>query len=304
MFFRVRFEKGVSSMSAVLHHSSREFQDEVDHRFHVLARYWRDLYSGSDLFSVIHQERHHRLLGWCRQLTLPPGARVLDIGCGAGVQAVDLALSGAVVDGLDPVHAMVELGRKRAEEYRVAGQVHFVVGDAHHLPYPDESYDVVIAMGVLPYLYDPTRALDEIRRVLKPNGYVIVSSHNTYRMAQLLDPRFSVFTRPLRDVAHRLTRDKFRHTVPVRTFTLDALSALLANNSLSMSAWQSFGFGPFSFLGFHPFTDKTGVAIHRRFQAAADRGVPVLKNTGNQHLVLARKSGARSPRRPLRVSSI
>jgi len=106
-----------------------------------------------------------------------PGARVVDIGCGAGTDLLLAALhvgsSGRAI-GVDMTAAM----RERAQEGAGAcGLAHVDVraGEATALPLDDGSVDVVISNGVLNLVPEKQAAIDEIRRVLKPGGRVQIA---------------------------------------------------------------------------------------------------------------------------------
>ena len=72
-----------------------------------------------------------------RELT--PGARVLDVGCGAGQLALPAARAGAVVTGVDIATNLIEQARARAEAEGLA--IRFDEGDAEQLPYDDAAFD-------------------------------------------------------------------------------------------------------------------------------------------------------------------
>jgi ubiquinone/menaquinone biosynthesis C-methylase UbiE len=103
---------------------------------------------------------------------LPPGATVVDIGCGAGM---DLMLAASAVGvtgqaiGIDMTEAMAERARAAA---RAMGFAHVEVraGDALDLPVNSESVDFVITNGVLNLAPDKRQAFGEVFRVLKPDG--------------------------------------------------------------------------------------------------------------------------------------
>jgi SAM-dependent methyltransferase len=103
---------------------------------------------------------------------LRPGERVVDIGCGAGIDSLIAAKmvgpDGQVI-GVDMTPAMLEMARKSAHEAR-AGHVEFREGLAESLPVPDGWADVVISNGALNLLPDKLAALQEMARVLKPSG--------------------------------------------------------------------------------------------------------------------------------------
>jgi SAM-dependent methyltransferase len=99
------------------------------------------------------------------------GRRILDAGCGAGPLFAALRERGAVVTGVDASAGMLELARRRLgtdADLRV-------VDLAGPLPFPDDTFDDVIASLVLHYLEDWGPTLAEIRRVLKPGGRLLVS---------------------------------------------------------------------------------------------------------------------------------
>ncbi|MFN8515682.1 MAG: methyltransferase domain-containing protein [Thermomicrobiales bacterium] len=105
-----------------------------------------------------------------------PGARLLDLGCGAGDDAraiARLVAPGGQVIGLDSSARMIDAARERAA--RDSLPIEFVVGDLYQLAYPDASFDGVRADRVFQHLPDRPKALAEAIRVLRPGGTVVVS---------------------------------------------------------------------------------------------------------------------------------
>jgi ubiquinone/menaquinone biosynthesis C-methylase UbiE len=102
---------------------------------------------------------------------LRPGSRLLDCGCGPGYLTVDLAqmLSPGEVVGLDMGAEQLEVGRALART-RDVKNIRFEAGTVYSLPFPDRSFDAVLAHAVLYHLGSPQQALAEIFRVLKPGG--------------------------------------------------------------------------------------------------------------------------------------
>jgi ubiquinone/menaquinone biosynthesis C-methylase UbiE len=101
---------------------------------------------------------------------LRPGLHLLDVGCGPGTIAVDLArrvAPGRVV-GMDRAPDVLEQARTHAGTEGVS--IDLQAGDVYALEFPDASFDVVHAHQVLQHLSDPVRALGEMRRVLRPGG--------------------------------------------------------------------------------------------------------------------------------------
>jgi ubiquinone/menaquinone biosynthesis C-methylase UbiE len=108
---------------------------------------------------------------------LKPGDKVLDIGCGPGTITVDVAeaVSPGEVVGVDPVEADIATARQWASQAAPGARVSFCTGDAHELPFADDSFDVVYSHTVAHSLLDPVRALREQRRVTRPGGWVVAS---------------------------------------------------------------------------------------------------------------------------------
>lgn len=93
------------------------------------------------------------------------GERVLDTGCGEGVLAVMLAKRGALVTACDISEPNVERARAYAKEAGV--EVTFLVADSEHLPFTDDSFDVVVSSHVLEHLPDFDKGLRELVRIGK-----------------------------------------------------------------------------------------------------------------------------------------
>jgi SAM-dependent methyltransferase len=104
------------------------------------------------------------------------GRRVLEVGCGAGVDLARFARGGAAVTGVDLAASAIALARANFEQQRLAGE--FKVANAEALPFPDEAFDLVYAHGVVQYTATPARLVDECRRVLKPGGEAIFQVYN------------------------------------------------------------------------------------------------------------------------------
>jgi SAM-dependent methyltransferase len=104
------------------------------------------------------------------------GRRVLEIGCGAGVDLARFATGGALVTGVDLTESAVALARANFEQQGLDGR--FEVANGERLPFPDDSFDLVYAHGVVQYTADPQRLVDECRRVVKPGGEAIFQVYN------------------------------------------------------------------------------------------------------------------------------
>lgn len=99
---------------------------------------------------------------------------VLDIGCGAGHGSNVLAGKFKKVHGVDISPEAVEY----AKEFWQLPNIEFSVGDSLTIPFPDNTFDVVVAFEVFEHLTDWQKFLSEIKRVLKPEGLVYISTPN------------------------------------------------------------------------------------------------------------------------------
>src|SRR5262245_32412339 len=89
-------------------------QQYVTEFFESTSAYWRTVYSDDRLLPTIYQDRHSTALGWVQDLELRPTARILEVGCGAGLLTVTLARNGYTVDALDSTDAMRQMTRNDA----------------------------------------------------------------------------------------------------------------------------------------------------------------------------------------------
>ncbi len=106
---------------------------------------------------------------------IAPGKRVLDVGCGFGLETARLAAlvePGGRVAGIDKSARFIEEAEKRAAAARL--EIDYRSGDAEALPYDDASFDSVRIERALCYLTDPAAAVREMMRVLKPGGSLAI----------------------------------------------------------------------------------------------------------------------------------
>ena len=98
------------------------------------------------------------------------GGKALDLGCGTGNYTLELKRRGFDVIGLDASEGMLEIARSKGLEC--------VKGDAYSLPFPDESFNLVLSVTMFEFIHEPEKVLREIHRVLKPGGEVLIGTMN------------------------------------------------------------------------------------------------------------------------------
>lgn len=104
--------------------------------------------------------------------------RSLDIGCGCGVYSKELERMGFETFGVDVSSEMIEECRKHLSIPEAEFGKRFMTADVERLPFEDESFDLVLSVGVFGYLLKDDDAMNEIVRIVKPGGYFFLSVQN------------------------------------------------------------------------------------------------------------------------------
>jgi SAM-dependent methyltransferase len=152
---RVYWNRHIHDLEITRHPvGSRRFFDDLDH---------------------YHFEKLHHLL---RLIDFDgySGQRVLEVGCGAGVDLVRFAKGGALTTGIDLSASAVGLARANFAQQGLHGT--FQVGDGEQLPYRDGCFDLVYAHGVVQYTVNQRRLVEECHRVVKAGGEAIFQVYN------------------------------------------------------------------------------------------------------------------------------
>jgi ubiquinone/menaquinone biosynthesis C-methylase UbiE len=266
--------------------------DPVTRHFEERSAWWDRIYREPSLEARILLRRQQVALSWVDALGFPEGSRVLEIGCGAGAATVALAGRGHLVVALDRSPAMVRRTRGRSTEVGVEQLVLPVVGDAHRLGFPDDAFDLVIALGVLSWLREPGAAIGEMTRVTRPGGHVLVTSLNSLDVARLLDPRRSPLSWPakrvLRLAASALGRPPHNRVRPTR-YPAWSVRWRLRRSRLLLIRQATVGFGPFTFLGRRLLSGDRSVRVHEVLQRLAEGDCKLVRWSGRLLLVLARR---------------
>lgn len=176
-------------------------------------------------------EHWHRY-AWAAQVVA--GKNVLDAACGEGYGSNLLAARARSVTGLDISEAAVEHARRRY----AGDSVRFDCGSATELPYDDHSFDVVVSFETLEHLEEQDRLLTEFRRVLRPEGFLLISSpdRKTYSDDTGYNNPYHV-------------RELYRHELEALIDGFFPASRLYGQKLMFVSAlWQEQGHGAHQFL--------------------------------------------------------
>jgi ubiquinone/menaquinone biosynthesis C-methylase UbiE len=134
-----------------------------------------------ELWGEFHQHRHemrYDLVADAVRRHLPPGGRVLDVGCGSALVAERITDVEATYIGLDfPAHHISFAAASFADRAMTL-RTQWVRGDGEHLPLRDGSVDVVVMSEVIEHLLRPELAVWEVSRVLRPGGVYLMTTNN------------------------------------------------------------------------------------------------------------------------------
>ena len=133
-----------------------------------------------------------------RQLSISPGSRLLDVGCGAGQLALIAATAGLQVTGCDIATNWLARARDRAAAEGL--NVTFEEGDAEALPYADAQFDVVVSVFGAMFAPRPDRVAAELKRVCRPGGMIAMANWTpagfTGQMFRIISKHIAPFGMP------------------------------------------------------------------------------------------------------------
>jgi SAM-dependent methyltransferase len=113
-------------------------------------------------------------LEFLSRINVEPGARILDVACGAGQTAIPMSRAGAKVTGVDIASNLIEQARARAQAENLDAR--FDEGDAEMLPYEDGSFDLVVSLIGAMFAPRPELVSAELKRVCRPGGKIIMGN--------------------------------------------------------------------------------------------------------------------------------
>ena len=165
----------------------------------------------------------HRIAG-----QLPRDSRVLEVAPGPGYFSIELAKLGPYsITGLDISHTFVEIASKKAAEAGV--RVDFRQGNASSMPFADDTFDFLLCRAAFKNFGQPVRALQEMRRVLKPGGRGVVIDLRGDASPESLNQ--AVDAMGLNRVNTVVTKLIFRHSLVKNAYTRERFQQMLAQAS-------------------------------------------------------------------------
>lgn len=121
---------------------------------------------------VLHPGGYQATDKLCSMLNLRNDSKVLDVACGAGTTSFYIHNKyNCDISGIDISENLIKIANNGLSNTKLQDKIRFKVADALELPFPDSSFDTVIAQAFFILIDDKEKAINEIYRVLKPNGY-------------------------------------------------------------------------------------------------------------------------------------
>lgn len=142
----------------------RNLTAQTKTRYNRIAPYY-------DVIECITERTFSR---WRKKLLARASGEVLEVGVGTG-KNFPYYPKGVDVTGLDIADKMLLHARLRGE--KLGFPVHLMEGDVQTLPFPDNAFDTAVATFVFCSVPDPVRGLEELRRVVKPSGRILLLDH-------------------------------------------------------------------------------------------------------------------------------
>jgi SAM-dependent methyltransferase len=230
----------------------------VSEHFSKNWRYWEVIYDRhpgniNPSYSLDIIKRKLAALRFIDAFAKNRSLKILDVGCGPGLFLKELLERGHCIVGIDMAGGMVHRAREIIKGYP-SEQAQCIYGDIEDLQFADNSFDVVLCLGVLSYLPHDKKGLSEMRRVVKRDGIVVLGMPNLLRLNTLFDPYYYLFRG-----FNLLYNQKFlgknksgsngKEELPLRKYVYSRLSALFRFCNLKKIGVDGCGYTILSFWG-------------------------------------------------------
>lgn len=253
--------------------------------------FWSHAYKDGNLKSFNLSLRKRFILKYINDLNLPKNCKILDMGCGSGEISIDLVSQGYTnILGLDISEKLLTLAKKKIKSAKNNSKdISFHLGNVEDIQLDCNSFDIVIASGLIEWIKWDRWACQEMQRVLKPNGHLIVTVPNKFRLTFLLNLK-RIFYKIGNKIKTRILKRKVKFER--HWYTYKSIQRLLKEIDFDVIEIHTHGFGPF--WGFEKFTSLS-YKIFNKLQLFADSSKKgFIKKSGSSIIVMAQKQSFES----------
>jgi len=144
------------------------------------------------VFGAVFEQGRHAAIRAAERI----GGRILEVGVGTGISLPHYARTSRIV-GVDLSEPMLRKAQRRVAELGLRNVEGLVLMDAERLAFPDASFDVIVAQHVITTVPHPEATLDELVRVLKPGGEIVLISRvgADVGLRRAVEQKFGALTR-------------------------------------------------------------------------------------------------------------
>lgn len=255
--------------------------------------YWDSVYKLDErelsVYAMHYVQRRNIIWQIISGLPKRENKTALDAGCGPGAYIPILLHENYEVDALDSAEEMLDRARENIPD-GLKQSVHFHRGNVQSLKFNDATFDLVLSVGVIMYIQDDVKAVQEMCRVLKPGGTLIVVIDNKRNLADLID--IPARARNLLKKLHRYffqcrSQGHSKEFSGARTYSPHEIKSLLRQNGLEIEVEASTGINPFLFDGKRIFTNRIDMRLEKTLKGTTK--LPGLKRTGYIYICSGRR---------------
>lgn len=257
-----------------MHSLNSKHKNLVAKHFDNSSDYWLNLYKErpkDNLKNYIMRRRKEIVLSKINEyINHNYPIRVLDVGCGAGIYIKEFVQNGFITYGVDISRIMIEKGLMNLEVSKKS-KIKISVADAENLPFKKDSFDLIVAIGLLEYLPDNKKALSEFERLLKRNGILIFTIPNLIKLSYIFDPYYYLirifalikFLFRKNHTKKEISHSDFSHNnnFTNKRYLKKDIQRLLNNTKLQKKEVCGIGYGPFTFFQKQIIPLKTGIRL-------------------------------------------
>lgn len=257
--------------------------------------YWESVYNRQDFLGVCYRRRMYQALSWLDNTNLSKNSKILDVGCGAGMMAKEVANRGYEIWGMDYSYNMVKKA-KAICNVNTKLDTNFLQGNIESLPFKDSVFDMVLCLGVITYLKSEQKALHEMSRILKPGGTMILSILNKFSLAKCLDISVLVKRRLQKITGNRIVSWKKRAEIEenhfaIKSYFIPNLRNALRTAGFTELACMAVQYGPLTFFGRKILPEGININITTFLEKFSN--IPIIRSSGNMCLFRLRKVGVK-----------